>query len=350
MKICLTNATLHCGGAERAIIELANYLANEKHEVTILLIFKKDIFYNLNSKVRVLYPDLERNKTNKYWYGIKIIRYIRNMLKVINPDVILNFIFPSFFLLCTIGLEYKIYISIRNNPSKRTFTDPLWLRRLTYKRAKGIIAQTTYAVKTISKQVNHKNIIIIPNFVRKIEKTGEKAQNIIITVCRLVNNKGLEDLLEIFYNTKNNNWKLLIIGDGPLRKFLELKAMTLGIDKKVIFAGFQENVDYFLQQAKIFAFCSYSEGFPNALLEAIATPLPCVSYDCNAGPSDIIEDGVNGFLIPVGNKKMFAAKLQQLMDDENMQQQFVQKAALIATDFKVEKIAKSYYDFISEKN
>lgn len=349
MKICLTNATLHCGGAERAISELANYLAANGHDVTIFLLFKKEIFYSIDKRVKITEPDFSREKTNKYLYGIKTIGYIRRSMKTINPDVILNFIFPSFFLLCTIGLRYPIYISIRNNPANKIKIDPVWFRRLTYKRAKGIIAQTSYAAKVIYEQVKHPNIKVIPNYVRAVNRKDIIAQNIIITVGRLVANKGHEDLLEIFASVKNENWQLLFAGDGPLRNSLEQKAKDLGIESKTVFAGFQADIDSALQQAKIFAFCSYSEGFPNALLEAMATALACISYNCNAGPADVINDGVNGFLIPVGDKKLFAEKLQQLMDGESLRSSFMNNAAETIKAFHPDKLAKTYLDFISAK-
>lgn len=349
MRICLTNATLHCGGAERAISELANFLAANGYDVTIFLLFKKDIFYTIDKRVKIIEPDFSRAGTNKYWYGIKTIGYIRRSMKNINPDVILNFIFPSFFLLCTVGLRYPVYISVRNNPANKIKIDPVWLRRLTYKRAKGIIAQTGYAAKVISEQVKHPNIKVIPNYVRAVEKKGIIPQNIIITVGRLVANKGHEDLLEIFAAVKNDHWQLMFAGDGPLKNSLEQKAKELGIENKTVFAGFQPDIDAALQQAKIFAFCSYSEGFPNALLEAMATPLPCISYDCNAGPADVIVDGSNGFLIPVGDKKTFTKKLQQLMDDEQLRTAFELQAAETIRAFHPDRLAQKYIDFISAK-
>lgn len=349
MKICLTNATLHCGGAERAISELANYLVTRNYDVTIFLLFKKEIFYTLDKRVKIVEPAFSRENTNKYWYGVKTIGYIRRSMKQIDPDVILNFIFPSFFLLCTTGLNYPIYISIRNNPANKIKIDPVWFRRLTYRRARGIIAQTSYAAKLIYQQVKHPNIKVIPNYVREVSTKNITAKNIIVTVGRLVANKGHEDLLDIFASIKNDGWQLMFAGDGPLRNSLERQAKTLGIEKQTVFAGFQPDIDAVLQQSKIFAFCSYSEGFPNALLEAMATPLPCISYNCNAGPADLITDGKDGFLIPVGDKKMFAEKLQQLMEDEDLRISFTGKAKETIKAFHPDKLAQSYLDFILEK-
>lgn len=347
MKICLTNSTLHCGGAERALSELANHLVAKGYDVTIFLLFKRHIFYTIDPRVKIIEPDFSREKMNKYLYGFRTISYIRKSLKKIDPDVIFNFFFPSFFLLCTIGLKYPIYISIRNNPANKITLDPFWLRRITYKWARGIIAQTTYAAKVIYDQVEHPNIKVIPNYIRAVDKKNVTPSNQVVTVGRLVNRKGHEDLLEIFAEVNRPGWKLVFAGDGPLRKKLEQKASELGIADDTVFAGFQPDVDFVLQESKIFAFCSYSEGFPNALLEAMATPLPCISYNCNAGPSDLIQDNKNGFLVPVGDKKEFVKKLQQLIDDANLRAEFSRQAAITIEDFDSAKLFQSYIDFIS---
>lgn len=350
MKVCLTNSTLHCGGAERSLSELANHLAARGYDVTIFLLFKRNIFYTIDPRVKIVQPTYSREKMNKYLYGFRTIRFIRKSLREINPDVIFNFFFPSFFLLCTVGLKFPIYISIRNNPANKITLDPFWLRRITYRWARGIIAQTNYAATIIYEQVKHPNIKVIPNYIRAVDKKNIVPKNHIITVGRLVPKKGHEDLLEIFAAVNRGDWKLVFAGDGPLRKSLEQKAVELEIQDQTIFAGFQPDVDIVLQEAKIFAFCSYSEGFPNALLEAMATPLPCVSYNCNAGPSDAIIDGVNGFLVPVADKKMFCERLQQLMNDAALRNEFAKQSAITIKAFDSTKLFQSYIDFISKKH
>lgn len=350
MKICLANSALHCGGAERALSELANHLVARGYDVTIFLLFKKPIFYTIDPRVKIVEPDFSRDNMNKYLYGFRTIGYIRKTLRKINPDVILDFFFPSFFMVCTAGLPFPKYISIRNNPANKIPFDPFWLRRLSFKWARGIIAQTNYAAKLTYEQVHHPNIKVIPNYIKPVVTKNVTPQNHIVTVGRLVKGKGHDDLLQIFASLKRKDWKLVLAGDGPLREKLEQKAIDLGIMEQTVFAGFQPDIDLVLQQAKIFAFCSYSEGFPNALLEAMATPLPCISYNCNAGPADVIKDGVNGFLIPVGNKEMFAQKLQQLMGDEQLRSDVAKQSAITIKEFGSDKLFQSYIDFLSQKN
>ncbi len=350
MKICLANSALHCGGAERALSELANHLVARGYDVTIFLLFKKPVFYTIDPRVKIEEPDFSRDTMNKYLYGFRTIGYMRKTLRQINPDVILDFFFPSFFMVCTAGLPFPVYISIRNNPANKIPLDPFWLRRLSFKWARGIIAQTDYAARLTYQQVHHPNIKVIPNFIRAVNKKNVTPQNNVITVGRLVKGKGHDDLLEIFASLKRPGWKLVIAGDGPLRETLEQKASDLGIKDQTVFAGFQPDVDLVLQQAKIFAFCSYSEGFPNALLEAMATPLPCISYNCNAGPADVIKDGKNGFLIPVGNKEMFAQQLMRLMDDEQLRADVAAESAISIREFGSDRLFQSYIDFLTQKN
>ena len=87
-----------------------------------------------------------------------------------------------------------------------------------------------------------------------------------------------------------------------------------------------KNIHQYYNEASIFVFTSKTEGFPNALLEAMHYGLPCISTDCNFGPSDLINDGVNGYLIPVDNQLELTTKLSCLIEDENLQKQFSKTA------------------------
>ena len=172
--------------------------------------------------------------------------------------------------------------------------------KLLHKRVNGIIAQTSYAADFYRKAYSCP-IEIIPNFLREIKEYKHEQINQIISVGRCSSEKGQHYLIEAFSKINNTTWQLAIVGDGPCLKELKALAIKLGIYDRVIFTGFREDVDFYLSQSKIFALTSLIEGFPNALIEAMATPLAPVSFNCNAGPSEIIEHGKNGFLVEVGN-------------------------------------------------
>ena len=98
------------------------------------------------------------------------------------------------------------------------------------------------------------------------------------------------------------------------------------MEESVSFPGNVVDVDKFILGSEIFAFTSVSEGFPNVLLEAMNGGLACVSYDCVAGPSELIEDGENGYLVPVGHKEVFSERLLNLMKDSNCRSSMQVKA------------------------
>ncbi|HSH51551.1 MAG TPA: glycosyltransferase, partial [Bacteroidales bacterium] len=97
------------------------------------------------------------------------------------------------------------------------------------------------------------------------------------------------------------------------------------------------DIDHYYRKSEIFAFPSLSEGFPNALAEGMKASLACIAYDCVAGPSELIEDGKNGFLVPVGKKNFFKKRLKELMINEKKRERFQNVAAP-----SIEKLNKEF--------
>src|SRR5690606_4579843 len=116
-------------------------------------------------------------------------------------------------------------------------------------------------------------------------------------------------LLEAFCRLEDKEVILKLLGKGSLENELKKLAKDLGIEDRVIFEGFQEDVISYIISAKVVALTSLYEGFPNVLVESIALGTPVVSFDCQSGPSEIIIDGVNGYLVKYLDKDDFAKKL-----------------------------------------
>lgn len=340
-KICLVVPSLKAGGMERVMSEVANYLVtDEKLEVHIILFSNEKSFFPISSSVKIHRPSPRYFKSIfSVWY---LSLFLRKKIRELQPYSVLSFgsKYNSFVLLCTLGLKTNIYLSDRSNPYRNTkliFDKNLTerhdgilhyiLKKVFYKRAAGILVQTRKAKEIESEFSNHNNIILFPNPVRDIKRLPVyKKEKWIINVGRFIKTKNQLFLIREFDKIKYADWKLVFAGEGPTLKKAKELVEQLGLTDSVLFLGNVKDIDYYLKKSEIFAFSSVSEGFPNALAEGMKASLACISFDCVAGPSDLIDNGQNGFLIPLNRKNLFRQKLKELMNNETLRNRFQQNA------------------------
>lgn len=348
-KLCFVIPSITAGGMERVMLELAIYFADQKLDVHLIILDKGESFYQLNSKIIVHKPDFFFNRRWRLYFTFKTILFLRNKLKNIRPYSVLSFgeMYNSFVLLSALGLKLRIYVSDRSQPDKKWGFFHELLRRLLYPKAAGIISQTSYSKEFLTNITKHQNIRVIPNPVITVETCNNIRKNIVLFIGRLVSTKRVDILLELFTKSNHNGWELWIVGDGPQRAFLEELSKNLELNNSVKFWGNQSDIAKFYLQAKIFAFTSVSEGFPNALLEAMSWGLGCISFDCKSGPSDLIKDNYNGFLIPLLNTNEFLLKLNLLQRDENLLIRLSKNAFLSSKQYSLDKIGQEYLKFIT---
>lgn len=356
IKIALVIPSLHTGGMERVMSELACHFAvKESVQVHILLYgISPETFYPLSDKVIIHKPSFDFDNKRRALSTIKRLLYLRKEVKNIHPDTILSFgdFWNSFVLLALRGLNYPIYISDRSQPDKALSFFYQTLRKLLYPKATGIIAQTQKAKEIYELYFAHKNIEVIGNPIREIPSGDYDAkENSVVSVGRLIPTKHHDQLIKLFAGLNIQGWKLIIVGGDALNQKLSEELQTL-IDQleandRIILAGTQANVEQYLQMSKIFAFTSSSEGFPNVIGEAMSAGLPTVAFDCVAGPSDMIEDDKTGYLIPLFDYKTFSEKLSDLMLDEQKQKLFGEQGKESIKRFSREKISEAFFEFIT---
>ena len=333
------------GGVARVMTNLANELVEQGYEVEILLMTSKtETFYSLNENIKIHTVDMfshwawgicEFNV--KYLKFIPKIQNINSYISHIGVYLLLkNWLLKNHQNYDTIiSCWYKIssFLGTFKNIAAKTIawehTDYNvggWLYnkklRKFYKNLKGIVCINTPSVqyyKHFSKTSFIPNIIGEP-FESKSFIPSESKENIISFVGRLDKGKNVGELLEIFEQSNlPKNWILQIIGDGVERNNLEKYVKDKGLHANVCFLG-SKNIDEIsrlLDKSKIFISTSLKEGLPTVLVEAMFCSNALVAYDCNYGPSDIINEN-NGFLIPLGDKKMFREKLEYLIMNEDI--------------------------------
>ena len=347
-KICLVMPSLIVGGMERVMSELANYLVANDASVWLILMFRDEMFYKLDPRIQVIEPSF-RKKSNLS-YAFFLFPFVRRKIKSIHPDVVLSFgeRYNSYVLLASLGLPYPVYISDRSSPNKSLSRFNLWMSKQLYKRAAGIVAQTSKAAELLSRRLNgaQANIRVIPNPLREIVRADYPKKNQIVALGRMVREKRYDRLLEIMSLMKDQSWKLLIVGDGSLRPQVESLIIEYGLQDRVVLAGQQKEVDQYLEESKIYVLSSDIEGYPNALCEAMAHGLACVSFDCVAGPSDIIKNRKNGILIEDGHTELFARELDLLIENEDTRRELGEEAKKIQDTLRSDRIFELYLTFI----
>ena len=354
--VCLVIPSLQAGGMERVMSELADYFA-KKNDIDIHLIIYgiyREIFYPLDNRIIVHKPLFKFNNSWRFFYTLKTLWYLRSTIKIIRPHCILSFgeYWNNFFLISVLGLKFHTFISDRSQPDKSLgwFHDAL--RNWLYKKANGLILQTEKAKEIFLQNNYHPNIAVIGNPIKNIDTTKScvKRERIVLTVGRLIKTKNHDLLIEMFAKVSPPDWKLLIVGYDHLKQHnldrLKALAKELNVDNRITFIGKIDNVEAMYLRSSVFAFTSSSEGFPNVIGEAMAGGLPVIAFDCVAGPSEMIVDGYNGYLVPLFDKYQFETKLARLMEDERLREKFGQNARKSISKFSSRIICESFESFI----
>ena len=354
-KICIIAPSLQMGGIERELTILANFFVDKGYEVYYITLLNLEPFFLLDDRVKLISSPFEFNREKsilKYLsFYIKVFSpfngYLRNKIKEIGPDVIMCFgdVFPQLCLISFFKIKIPFYISNRSSPNINYNIYFEIFRRLGYliQKPTGVFAQTSYAAERKFKILgSDANIKIIPNPAREIIEYNVKKENWVVAVGRLHKEKGFDRLIRAFSTVNAPDWKLIIAGTGIHEIEIKKIAKEYNLDDRVSFLGKVENIDMLLSQSKIFVLPSYREGFPNALCEAMAAGLPCISFDIIAGPRDIINDGVDGFLIKDGDIPDMANKIQYLIDHKVVRDKIGLEEKKIINRLSIDNVGQLY--------
>lgn len=349
MKILFVISSLGKGGAERVLQVLANKFVKE-NEVKIIKFDDFEPFYKFDENIEII--NLNLGTQNLGFFGNISKRFnkifaLRNELKKSDADIVISFLDNTNILsiLANIGIKKKLIITEHINYN---FLRGFWriLRRFTYPYANGLTVLTKYDYERYTYVENR---TIMPNPMFEITQNSEfKKENVIIAPGRLIKHKAFDIFLYALKKVDKEllkNWRVIIAGDGDERENLQNLAKYLNLD--VHFAGFVKNIDEYYKKSKIVVVTSRAEGFCNILMESIYFDIARISTDCIAGPSELIKDGFDGFLCEVDNINQIAQKLQILMQDENLQNDFVKNANLRRDDYSIDTISQKWLKFIN---
>ena len=348
--------SLSSGGAERVVSTLSNELI-KNYNVIIINFISNSPFYKLNKDIKVLYCNKDFKPSNNIWQALKLnygfYQSVKGILKSEDIDVCIGFMTTAniITILAAKTLGKRVIISERIDPiySKVSL---IWrqLKRWIYPKSDYMVVQTEPIKKYYSRFISENKLVILPNplstDLTSKERRAEKIENTVLNVGRLTQQKGQDILIKAFAKVNPENWKLIIVGEGPNREVYQNLITNLQMEKKIFLKGKSKNISDYYNTARIFAFTSNFEGFPNALIEAMHMGLACISTNCPTGPSELIKNGENGFLIPVKNQEELENKLDVLFNNNEIIENFSTAAKESVQKFKVENVIKSWKNII----
>lgn len=195
------------------------------------------------------------------------------------------------------------------------------------------------------------NVDVIPNPISfTCDEISSLSNKSVISLGRLVPQKNFSSLLRAFQIVRDvhPDWTLKIYGDGPERESLLNMIEQLKLVDNVQLMGISRNVSRVLKDASFLVVSSIYEGFSLVIVEAMECGLPVVSYQCPCGPKDIISDGVDGFLVPVGNEQMMADRICTLIEDEELRRKMGASAKEKAKKYHIDNITKLWMNLFEE--
>ena len=348
MKIYFFIGDLGAGGAEKVLVEMANNLAIENFDVTIITLSNGDVFYDTNKNVNVVHLK-KYNISNNFFKAVKNnyrrILSLHKILKSEKPDVIVSFLTQTNIIAIIAAKLNNIPIIISEHSIyKNRNLNFVWkfLRRLTYPFANALVCLTKDDLENYRKYSVKK--YVIPNFISKIPNIAfDEKEDFILAVGRLHPVKRFDYLIQM-YNKLDIDLPLFIIGEGPERRKLESLIQQYDLQQKVQLCGLKTDLTEYYKKAKYFILTSQYEAFPNVLLEAMSFGCIVFSYDCDYGPRNIITDSIDGFLFEDDSE--FNHKWNMLRENIDLQKKIFRNTRKKIQSFHIDKIINLWKEVI----
>ena len=379
-KISILALHLGYGGVEKAIVTLANSLIKtNNYEIEIVSIYKlyENPVFDIDERIKVTYLLPSRlNPNRKEWkealHNLKLISLGKESLKALNilykrrkemveyikktdANVIISTRVFLNELLSDYGRDDVLKIGWEHNH----YHDDMKYATDVIRSAKNL-DYFVLVSKSLQKFYHKKmrnfkcKCVYIPNALESIPKNKSPLTNEhLITVGRLSEEKGQLDLLKIYLDLKNKNfkWHLDIVGDGPLRGKLEKFIKENNLENDVTLHGFKNSkeIEKLMQKSSIYIMTSYTESFGIVLLEAMSNGLPCLAFDSAEGAREVITSGYDGYLIKHRNFKAMEKKILDLAKDINTRKELGKNGRRKVKSYISDNICASWEKIIERK-
>lgn len=408
--VCFIQYSLIGGGAERKVCTLANFFAAHGYEVEIGLFARNIVAYDLDERVKLSFIDRRsyryKNRFEKFRYRMEraMIRaflifplfcaekllsvfHIKPFGKLNSEKVkkhfdkkhnylqpIRNYIYSrpdAVFITMMVQSFNEIMGIIEEDVRSGKIKNPYLVmecsnptvgldsteeddrkRNRYYPLAARVVAMTQGIIDYYNEEIRRLGVVI-PNPIRNdlpAAYDGGARKHIVVSFCRLNHAKNLPLLIRAFakFHPAFPDYRLEIYGKGELEDELNRQIQELGLSDCAHIYDFDPHIHEKIKDRMMYVSSSAYEGFPNSVLEALALGMPVISTDCDFGPRDMIEDGVNGLLVPVDDAEAMSAAMKRIAGDESFAAKLGNEARKVREKYDVDLIGRKWLDLIEE--
>lgn len=347
------------GGLARIVIDKINWLVAHGYDVTLCNIEALDVkpAYPIDPRVKLIRGDIQTNPGGILTRAkgvIGAVRRTKEAIRKVRPDIIINAHCPLVtwtlpFVCRDIPKVVEIHQSRQGlEVFNRQFMSPLarWGHRHAIKWIYSRYEQFVVLTNGDKEAWGCKNCMVIPNFhnFQVLDNLPEqKEHKEIILLARLMPQKRIDLMIDIWALLAKDfpDWRVKVLGEGMLRPQLEAKVKKLGLEKSFLMPGEVKDVTTDLQASDLLCLTSEYEGFGIVLIEAMAKGIPVIAFEY-VGVHDIINDGVDGLIVPFGDVKEYADWLRRLMTNKGLRQQLAKNGLISVHQFDKEKVMQQW--------
>ena len=385
MKVIYLYPTMHnAGGIERVLTVKLNYLADVLNYEIVLVNYrqrKRNNFFNLSPKIKQIDLELEDPRfLNKKNYTSGEFKKINAIFSTTLKEKLSNILFEEnadYTISAISGKEFDFLYSIKDRSKKileyhftYTVSKLHSLKKNANFKSLFGIKNYFYYRKELKKYKSYKNLIVLTEKDKQFwekeldnvitinnpitllsENTSSLTGKKVIALGRLAPQKGYDYLLKIWKKVYTDfpDWTLDIYGDGELKEFLEEEIIKMNLKNVTIFPS-SKDVENIYLNSSIFVLPSRFEGLPLVLMESMHYGLPSVAFDCNCGPSDLIDQEQTGYLVPLGDIDSFAEKLAILMGNPKLLIEMGKKAQDKSKKYSLDLIMRTWDNYFKNNS
>jgi len=362
MRIAFVIYSLAAGGAERVASTLINYWVSVGEQVTLVTFdsVEKD-FYRIDARAKRIALGLTNESKNwREFIGnnLRRVESLRALFRTSKFDVVVSFIDKSnvLVLLATLGLGVPVIVSEHIDPRKHSVGRvTAGLRRMLYPSARAVVVLTAGISEWAGRIVRREAIYVIPNpisdqFLGGHGVNGTHAHHTVVAMGRMEPQKGFDRLLTAFAKCaeRHPKWTLRIVGEGAERPRLQALVVKLGLESRIRLDALTKEPEKVLRDSDLFVLSSRYEGFPMALLEAMACGLPVISFDCPTGPREMIREGIDGVLVPPDDVEALAKAMDRLMGAQQERRRLAARAIEVSERFGLPRVMAMWGEVLEQ--